>query len=65
MAGLDPLLEEVIVASLAMASLAGFVALVFWLLTGLSPWPFLVLTEIAGFGTGIAVLSLTAPRRRR
>jgi len=58
-------LAEVIVVGLAMASLAAFVALVFWLRTGLSPRPLLVLTEMAGFGTGIAVLSLIAPRHRR
>ena len=65
MAGVDPLLEEVIVASLAMTSLAAFIALLYWLLTGISPWPFLVVAEMAGFGTGIAVLSITSPRRRR
>ena len=62
---IDPLLEEVLAATLAMTVLAVVVALLYWLITGLSPWPGLVLGEIAGFGFGIALLSLTSPRRRR
>ncbi len=62
---IDPLLEEVLAATLAMTVLAVVVAVLYWLITGLSPWPGLVLGEIAGFGFGIAPLSLTSPRRRR
>jgi len=65
MPGVDPLLEEAIAASLAMGGLAALITLLYWLLTGLSPWPFLILAEAAGFGTGIAVLSIASPRRRR
>ena len=61
---LDPLIEEMLVASVAMASLAGLIALLYWLIMGLSPWPFLVVGEIAGFGFGIVLLALTAPKRR-
>jgi hypothetical protein len=62
---LDPLLEELIAATVAMTLLGLVVALLFWLVTGLSPWPGLVLGEVAGFGFGIIILTLTAPRRHR
>ena len=62
---IDPLLEEVLAATLAMTVLAVVVAVLYWVITGLSPWPGLVLGEIAGFGFGIALLSLSSPRRRR
>jgi len=62
---IDPLLEEVLAASAAMTTLAVVVAVLYWLITGLSPWPGLVLGELAGFGFGIALLSLSSPRRRR
>ncbi len=52
-------------ATLAMTVLAVVVAGLYWAITGLSPWPGLVLGEIAGFGFGIALLSLSSPRRRR
>lgn len=52
-------------ATLAMTVLAVVVAVLYWAITGLSPWPGLVLGEIAGFGFGIALLSLSSPRRRR
>lgn len=62
---IDPLLEEVLAATAAMTALAVVVAVLYWLITGLSPWPGLVLGEMAGFGFGIALLSLSSPRRRR
>ena len=62
---IDPLLEEVFAATVAMTLLAVVVAVLYWALTGLSPWPGLVLGETAGFGFGIALLSLSSPRRRR
>jgi hypothetical protein len=65
MAGLDPLVEEALVAVLAIGALTAVIALLYRLSTGLSPWPLLVLAEIAAFGTGIAVLLATSPRRRR
>ena len=64
MANLDPLLRETLAASLAMTCLGVVVALLFWLFTGLSPWPGLVLGEVAGFGFGTALLALSSPRRR-
>jgi hypothetical protein len=65
MAGLDPLVEEALVAVLAIGALTAVVALLYWLATGLSPWPLVVLSEIAAFGTGMAVLLATSPRRHR
>ncbi len=62
---IDPLLEEVLAATAAMTVLAVVVAVLYWVITGLSPWPGLVLGEMAGFGFGIALLSLSSPRRRR
>ena len=62
---IDPLLEEALAASVAMTVLAVVVAVLYWVITGLSPWPGLVLGELAGFGFGIALLSLSSPRRRR
>lgn len=64
MSRLDPLLEEVIVATLAVTVLGVAVAVLFRLLTGVSPWPFLVLGEILGLGMGIVLLTLASPRRR-
>lgn len=61
---LHPLIEETLVATVAMTGLGLLVALLYWLIMGLSPWPFLVLGEIAGFGFGIVLLTLTGPRRR-
>lgn len=60
---LHPLLEETIVASLAVGALGVLVALVYWLLTGQSPWPGLVLGEMIGFGWGVLLLVIAAPRR--
>ena len=61
---LDPLLLDTLVALLATSCLGAAIALAFWLLTGLSPWPFVVLGEAAGLGFGVAMLALTSPRRR-
>ena len=60
----DPLLREVAVASAAMLALSGFISLLYWLFTGLSPWPFVILGTTAGFGFGVALLALTSPRRQ-
>lgn len=62
---LHPLLEEFLAALAAVTCLGAAVAAIFWLTTGLSPWPGVILGEIAGFGFGISVLVLTSPRRRR
>ncbi len=62
---IDPLLEETFVASLAMSCLGAAIVLLFWLLTGLSPWPIVVLGVVGGFGWGVFLLALTSPARRR
>jgi hypothetical protein len=65
MAGLDPLVEEVFIAASAVSVLIALIALLYWLSTGLSPWPFVILAAIAGFAPGIAMLSMASPRHRR
>ena len=65
MAKLDPLLEEALIAVLAIGALTAVIALLYWLSTGLSPWPLVVLAQIAAFGMGMAILLATSPRRHR
>ena len=62
---LDPMLEEAIVATISMFILGVFIALSFYVVTGISPWPFVVLSECAAFGMGIALLTFASPRQRR
>jgi hypothetical protein len=62
---LDPPIEDTLAALLATSVLGVVVAGLYWLLTGLSPWPFVVLGEIGGLGFGVAMLALAAPRRTR
>jgi hypothetical protein len=63
-ARLHPLVEDTLAAFAASAVLGAVVSGVFWLSTGLSPWPMVTLGAVAGFGFGLAVLALTSPRRR-
>ena len=65
MSRLPPLVEETLAATVAMTALSVAVALVYRLVTGFSPWPELILAEIAAFGTGIALLAFGSPRRSR
>ena len=62
---LDPLVEDTLAALFATTLLGVGVALLYWLLTGISPWPFVVLGEIGGLGFGVAMLAMCSPRRRR
>ena len=64
MGHLDPLLEEIIAATLAVTALGGIIALLFWAFTGLSPWPMMIVAEIGSLGFGIVLLALASPRRR-
>jgi len=58
-------LEEVFAAILAITAIEALVALLYWAFTGISPWPFVILAEAVAFGPGVALLSVTSPRRRR
>jgi hypothetical protein len=62
---LDPVVEELLAAVAAILALIALTSLVFWLFTGLSPWPGIVLAQLLVFGSGLGVLTLTSPRRRR
>ena len=62
---LDPLVEETLAATLAVALLGVVLTVLFWLATGVSPWPGIILGELVGLGMGIPLLALTSPRRRR
>jgi uncharacterized RDD family membrane protein YckC len=61
---LSPMLEEFLVATVAIVALLAFISLLYWLFTGSSPWPELVLAQAMIYGSGIGVLTLTSPRRR-
>ncbi len=61
--GINPLLEEVIAAIVAMTLLAVAVAVLFWLGTGISPWPYVVLAEIGSCIFGIVLLVASSPMR--
>jgi hypothetical protein len=63
--GVDPLVEDLLHALFATSVLGVGIAVVYWWLTGISPWPFVVLGEISGLGFGVAMLALCSPRRRR
>ena len=56
-------MQDALAALLATSVLGTVIALVYWLLTGISPWPFVVLGEIGGLGFGVAMLALCTPRR--
>ena len=60
----DPLLEDTLAALAASIALGGVVATMYWLATGLSPWPTVILGSVAGFGFGLVLLALTNPHRQ-
>ena len=62
---LDPIIEEALVATVSMIVLAVFIAISFYAITGISPWPFVILSECAAFGMGIVLLTMASPRSRR
>ena len=57
-------LEEFFAALAACTCLGVVTAFVYWLVTGMSPWPGLILGEVVGFGWGAVILALTSPRAR-
>jgi hypothetical protein len=62
---IDPLLEEAFWATLVMTGVGALIAVFYWALTGLSPWPFVILCEVAALGFGIVLLALVSPKRYR
>ncbi len=56
-------LEEFLAALVATSCVAALTAFVYWWVTGLSPWPGLILAEVVGFGWGAMLLAITSPRR--
>ena len=61
----NQLLEELLNAIGATAALIALLSGIYWLFTGLSPWPTIVIVQVVAFGSGLGVLTLTSPRRRR
>jgi len=61
---LDPLLEETLAATAAVAVLGLVLTLLFWLVMGTALWPGIILGQLVGLGMGVPLLALTAPRRR-
>jgi formate/nitrite transporter FocA (FNT family) len=59
------LIEEAIVAAVALAMIGVFVSTVFWFSTGSSPWPGLVLAEAVTFVWGLLLVVITSPAWRR
>ena len=45
---LDPLVEDTLAALVATSILGVVIAGAYWLLTGISPWPFVILGETGG-----------------
>jgi hypothetical protein len=62
---IDPLLEEAFVAACVMTAIGAAVAFFYWVLTDLSPWPYVVLCEVAALGFGIVLLALSSPKKYR
>lgn len=60
----NPLLAELIAASISMTAVIVAVSAIYWAFTGQSPWPWVVVAQVVVFGSGIGVLTLTSPRRR-
>lgn len=58
-------LEEFLAALVACTCLGAVTSLVYWAVTGMSPWPGLILGQVVGFGWGAALLALTSPRGER
>lgn len=47
----------------AVTALVAVLAGIYWIATGLSPWPVFVLAELPGAGFGFVLLALSSPRR--
>ena len=58
------LLRETGIAALLMLVIAVAVALLYRAVTGLSPWPYVVIAGIGAAGWGTVMLALSSPARR-
>ena len=65
MTHLNPLLEEMLVATAASIVVGTLLGAVIWFVTRFPPWPGLVLGEVGGLGFGIALLAIATPKRTR
>ena len=51
-------------AAVLMCTIAVVVAVLYRAVTGLSPWPYVIIAEIGAAGWGTAMLALCSPARR-
>ncbi len=58
------LLRETGIAMVLMLAIALTVAALYYAVTGLSPWPYVVIAEIGAAGWGTVMLALCSPARR-
>ena len=58
------LLRETGVAALLMLFIGVAVTLLYVAVTGLSPWPYVIIAELGAAGWGTAMLALCSPARR-
>jgi len=54
---------ELLSGAVAVTLLVLFLAAIYRLATGLSPWPVFLLAELPGAGFGFILLALSAPQR--
>ena len=57
------LLRETGIAFLLMLTIAVVVTTLYVAVTGLSPWPYVIIAEIGAMGWGTAMLALCSPAR--
>lgn len=60
----NPLLQELLAAAFSMTLLIVAVSAIYWVFTGESPWPWVIISQVIVFGSGLGVLTLVSPRRR-
>jgi drug/metabolite transporter (DMT)-like permease len=57
--------EEFLHGAVAIAGLMLALAGIYWVVTGINPWPVFVLSELPGAGFGLVLLALLSPSRHR
>lgn len=62
--GVCEMQEELLSGAAAIAGLMLVLAGIFWLVTGLNPWPVFILSELPGAGFGLVLLALMTPSKR-